>query len=171
MAKLEQRITPEELLAEIKTGKVKNEIVKEYRASDQELALMLQPLFRSGEMTKEEFNKFFMGLPFDDGKAGPQPQPRAHGRASAAEVGRVGEPDQPPAARQSEVAIAEPAPTDDTVPTLDLVDPDLGPPPESGATMEGLEILCRSILARLDALDRRLSHIEEKSANFVSYSN
>ncbi len=42
---------------------MKPEVLKKYKTSDQELAMMLLPLYRRGEMTKEEFNNFFQGIP------------------------------------------------------------------------------------------------------------
>jgi hypothetical protein len=63
MAKLEERVTPTELLDAIRDGALKQELVKKYRTSDQELAMILLPLFRKGELTKEEFNDFFKGVP------------------------------------------------------------------------------------------------------------
>jgi hypothetical protein len=45
----------------IKNGALKNELTKKYRTSDQDLALMLQPLYRQGRLTKDEFNSFFRG--------------------------------------------------------------------------------------------------------------
>ncbi len=62
MAKLEDRITPQYLLTSIRSGAPKIEITKEFRTNDRELAHMLLPLYRSGEMTKEEFNDFFKGV-------------------------------------------------------------------------------------------------------------
>jgi hypothetical protein len=61
MAKLEELVTPTELLSAIKEGAIKQELVKKYRASEQELAMMLLPLYRRGDLTKEEFNAFFKG--------------------------------------------------------------------------------------------------------------
>lgn len=63
MAKLEELVTPTELLDFIRTGAIKSQVVKKYRTSEQELAMMLLPLYRSGELTKEEFNDFFKGVP------------------------------------------------------------------------------------------------------------
>jgi hypothetical protein len=59
MAKLEQLVTPSELLKMIKDGALKSEILKKFKASDQDLAMMLYPVYRGGELTKEEFNDFF----------------------------------------------------------------------------------------------------------------
>ncbi|MCA1960359.1 MAG: hypothetical protein LDL33_06150 [Desulfomonile sp.] len=78
MAKLEQLVTPLELLAAIKDGVLKSDIIKQYRTSDQELAVMLQPLYRAGKMTKDEFNDFFKGLSLKP----PEPPP---GEVSAPE--------------------------------------------------------------------------------------
>jgi hypothetical protein len=63
MAKLEELMTPSELVDAIRDGAAKDELVKKYKASEQELAMMLLPVYRRGEFTKEEFNNFFKGLP------------------------------------------------------------------------------------------------------------
>lgn len=62
MARLEDLVTPTELLDAIRSGWLKDELVKKYRASEQDLALMLQPLYRGGRLTKDEFNDFFKGI-------------------------------------------------------------------------------------------------------------
>ena len=62
MAKLQDLITSSEILEVIKGGMLKSELIKRYRTSDQELAAMLVPLYRGGELTKEEFNNFFIWL-------------------------------------------------------------------------------------------------------------
>ncbi len=49
--------------------------------------MMLLPLYRQGEMTKEEFNKFFQGIPL----SGEQPQ-----AARAEEAVQPKPPDEPP---------------------------------------------------------------------------
>ncbi len=56
-------MTPSELVDAIRDGAAKDELVKTYKASEQELAMMLLPLYRRGEFTKEEFNNFFKGVP------------------------------------------------------------------------------------------------------------
>lgn len=63
MARLEELVTPTELLDAIRDGALKQDLVKRYRTSDQELAMILVPLYRNGELTKEEFNDFFKGVP------------------------------------------------------------------------------------------------------------
>ncbi len=62
MAKLEDQVTPIELLNIIRGGVIKKEVLKQFRTTEQELAKMLLPLYRSGELTMEEFNDFFKGL-------------------------------------------------------------------------------------------------------------
>jgi hypothetical protein len=62
MPKLEELVTPTELLAAVKEGALKQELVKKYKASEQELAMMLLPMYRRGELTKDEFNDFFKGV-------------------------------------------------------------------------------------------------------------
>lgn len=89
MAKLEELVTPTELLDAIRDGTLKQELVKKYRTSDQQLAMILLPLYRNGELTKEEFNDFFKGVP-----------PRSHSSeaesAPADLTGVAGSPDLPP---------------------------------------------------------------------------
>jgi hypothetical protein len=63
MAKLEELVTPTELLDAIRDGALKRELVKKYRTSDQQLAMILLPFYRNGKLTKEEFNDFFKGVP------------------------------------------------------------------------------------------------------------
>ncbi|MGO9569961.1 MAG: hypothetical protein ACLP5H_20715 [Desulfomonilaceae bacterium] len=63
MAKLEELMTPSELVAAIRDGAGKDELVKKHKASEQELAMMLLPVYRKGEFSKEEFNNFFKGIP------------------------------------------------------------------------------------------------------------
>lgn len=64
MAKLEDRVTPSELLEAIRSGAVKSELIKQFRTTDQELAVMLHSLYRKGEVSKEEFNDFFKGVAY-----------------------------------------------------------------------------------------------------------
>ena len=61
MAKLEDKISPVELLNAIRSGRTKEQIVKQYRSSDEEIAMTLLPLYREGQLNKEEFNRFFRG--------------------------------------------------------------------------------------------------------------
>lgn len=62
MAKLEDQVMPSELLDDIRSSAKKSELIKKYRTSDRELAVMLHALYRKGEMSKEEFNDFFKGV-------------------------------------------------------------------------------------------------------------
>ncbi len=62
MAKLVDQVTPPEMLEIIRDGALKNEVIKKFRTSEQELAMMLLPLYRSGTLSKEEFNDFFKGV-------------------------------------------------------------------------------------------------------------
>ncbi|MBM3299484.1 MAG: hypothetical protein FJY85_05990 [Deltaproteobacteria bacterium] len=77
MAKLKEMVTPEELLELVLGGALKNEVIKKYKTSDQELAMMLLPLYRNGDLSKEEFNDFFKGVPV---------KPREHGVAPLPET-------------------------------------------------------------------------------------
>lgn len=62
MAKLGDQVTPSEMLNIIRDGALKNEVIKRFRTSEQELAIMLLPLYRNGTLSKEEFNDFFKGV-------------------------------------------------------------------------------------------------------------
>lgn len=120
MAKLEQLVTPLELLAAIRAGALKSEIVKQYKTSDQELAVMLQPLYRAGKMTKDEFNEFFMGR-------GAKPPSAPAAKTAAADV----KPESEPALEPSDAAAAGPA--------LGAEAPVKTPEPIEQAPMPGLE--------------------------------
>lgn len=66
MAKLEDKISPSALLLAIRSGRLKDEMVREYKTSEEELAMMLLPLYRSGDLSKQEFNRFFRGVPISE---------------------------------------------------------------------------------------------------------
>ncbi len=66
MAKLEDLVTPSEILDVMKDGAVKSDLIKRFKTSDAELAKMLLLLYRGGQLTKEQFNKFFQGLPITE---------------------------------------------------------------------------------------------------------
>jgi hypothetical protein len=84
MARLEDKISPTGLLLAIKSGRLKNEIIKEYRTSEEELAMMLLPMYRSGELSKQEFNRFFRGVPvFEETQEAPLEQDDVEKKAKA----------------------------------------------------------------------------------------
>jgi hypothetical protein len=62
MAKLKDQMTSQELLDLILSGTMKSELIKKHKTSDEELAIMLLPMYRNGDLTKEEFNDFFKGV-------------------------------------------------------------------------------------------------------------
>jgi hypothetical protein len=76
MAKLEELVTPSELLEVIRGGALKNQVIKKYRTSEQELAMMLLPLYRSGDLSKEDFNDFFKGVALAPKEAPPAAGPQ-----------------------------------------------------------------------------------------------
>src|SRR5512143_2301450 len=76
MPKLEELMTPSELVAAIRDGAAKDELLKKYRASEQQLAMMLLPLYR-----KEEFNNFFKGIPLKREEETPTPTASDDGSA------------------------------------------------------------------------------------------
>lgn len=98
MARLEDKISPSALLLAVKSGRLKDEIVREYKASEEEIAMMLLPLYRSGELTKQQFNRFFRGVPiFEETQEVPEekqegplkqtarpPQPKSQGKPKPA---------------------------------------------------------------------------------------
>jgi len=62
MSKTELPLTPERLLADIRAGALKEEIIRTYRTTEAELAGTLSMLYRTGEIAKDEFNEFFKGV-------------------------------------------------------------------------------------------------------------
>lgn len=74
MAKNELRTDGKEIVEAILTGKLKKEIEKEFRISEEELATTLLPLYRAGHLTKEEFNSFFKGKPVQRVQEPPTPE-------------------------------------------------------------------------------------------------
>jgi len=74
MAKLHDLVTPAQLLEEIRNGALKGELIKKYRTAEQEMAVMLLPLYRSGELSKVEFNDFFKGVPLRKQQAPSTPE-------------------------------------------------------------------------------------------------
>jgi hypothetical protein len=77
MAKLEEQVTPTELVEIILDGTAKQDVIKRFRTSDEELALMLSQQYREGQITKDEFNAFFKGLPVPSRHQEPAPGPVA----------------------------------------------------------------------------------------------
>ncbi|MEW6350344.1 MAG: hypothetical protein AB1646_14850 [Thermodesulfobacteriota bacterium] len=69
--KLEDRVSPQELLDAMRSGVLKSALAKKYRASDEDFALMLYPMYRRGELTKQEFNDFFNLIPITSGQEAP----------------------------------------------------------------------------------------------------
>jgi hypothetical protein len=172
MAKLEDLVTPSEILEMIKGGMLKTELIKRYRTSEQELALMLLPLHRGGELTKEEFNNFFKGIPLF--------QPEIPTPAEAIAAPPHEPTDEPVEAVRSPEKIAGKKPANDLVEFNEIAVED-GPEAidaqeepttrqtavrapaaevqkESASGAEALQI----ILAKLDSIDHRLFEIEKK---------
>ncbi len=58
-SKLEDKVSPQDLLSAMRQGTLKNALAKKYKASDEDFAMMLYPMYRRGELTKQEFNDFF----------------------------------------------------------------------------------------------------------------
>ncbi len=102
MAKLEDVVSPSEILEMIKAGALKTELIKRYKTSEQELAMVLVPLYRGGEITKEDFNNFFQGLPLS------QPEMPA-AEAPEAPPPPVQKPVQGPAQEPAQKRTQEPA--------------------------------------------------------------
>ena len=102
MAKVELRLTPERLLDEIRAGSLKDEIIRTYRTNDAELAMMLLPMHRSGQIVKEEFNDFFKGVSLKKDSTPRSVQSRAE---QVAEV-PVPEKDRDQAAAPSRISLS-----------------------------------------------------------------
>jgi hypothetical protein len=155
MAKLEELMTPSELVAAIREGAVKDELVKKYKTSEQGLAMMLLPVYRRGEFTKEEFNDFFKGMPLKN----------------KVETQAASVPDQESIHREeydapSEIFKSLSATTHE--PDIDKpVRSDFGSvprTPEATAAPDptGIENLLEVILAKVTSIENRLSEIEKK---------
>ena len=90
MAKLKDLASPKEVLEAIRGGALKNEVIKKYKTSEQELAKLLLPLYRDGDLSKEEFNDFFKGVPLRPRKTPSEPEAQA--------VASLASEDDPPSA-------------------------------------------------------------------------
>jgi len=166
MAKLEDLVTPSEILEMIKGGMLKTELIKRYRTSEQELALMLLPLHRGGELSKEEFNNFFKGIPLF--------QPDIPGPAEAIVAPSHEPPDKPAEAVRSPGKIVGEKPANDLGEFREITvqngseaigasqpaarTPAVEVQKESASVAEAFQI----ILGKLDSIDHRLSEIEKK---------
>lgn len=74
MPKLEEQVTPTELVEIILSGTPKTDIFKRYKTTDEELALVLSHQYREGNITKDEFNAFFKGQPLPPRVKQPEPE-------------------------------------------------------------------------------------------------
>jgi hypothetical protein len=155
MAKLEELVTPTELVAAIRDGAAKNELVKKYRASEQELAMMLLPLYRREEFTKEEFNNFFKGIPIKREDETRPPEALEDGSAPQIEY-------EPPSeiVRSLSKATEQSESGGDTLPDFDsaALSDEESIVPEPASTDSVLDV----ILAKVTSIDIRLSEIEKK---------
>jgi hypothetical protein len=155
MAKLEELMTPSELVAAIRDGAAKDELVKKYRASEQALAMMLLPLYRRGEFTKEEFNNFFKGIPIKREDETRPPDAPDDGSAPEIEY-------EPPSEIVKSLSgeTGQPENDGDTLPDFDSAaashEESLVPAPA------GIDDVLGVILAKVTSIDIRLSEIEKK---------
>ncbi len=157
----------------IKGGMLKAELIKRYRTSEQELALMLLPLHRGGELTKEEFNNFFKGIPLTP--------PEIPAPAEAIAAPSEEPPDEPVEAVRSPEKIVRKKPANELAGFREVADEN-GPeaagshreeptirqataqPPAVEAQKELASVaeILQTILGKLDSIDHRLSKIETK---------
>ena len=187
MAKLQDLITSSEILEVIKGGMLKSELIKRYRTSDQELAAMLVPLYRGGELTKEEFNNFFKGIPLT--------QPETHAPAAPAASpaqepvnDAVNEPESKPADKPIEiirslqkfigrkVSVNSAQPEESAIQDADEeevtqeIEPviveepvvELVPVDDIQTEPASVPEPLQTIINKLDSIDNRLSEIEKK---------
>jgi hypothetical protein len=152
MAKLEDQVTPAELLNIIRGGTTKKEVIKQFRTSEQELAMMLLPLYRSRELSMEEFNDFFKGVPLkpkeapSDDQAGeesprPEDEPPSQILRSLSAKAEAGDREE-----QKRLALALPeAPLEQTVP--------LEPPPVAPAKAKQEEFEAEEVLEETDVVE------------------
>jgi hypothetical protein len=187
MARLEDLVTPTELLDAIKSGSMKDELIKEYKASEQDLALMLQPLYRRGRLTKDEFNNFFKGImiapqdpseqeaaeehaePNADSHNVPHEMlptaslngaPRVQRTLEAAATDEVTGPEPNPAALEPLPQEPQPFTSSDKADTdseENKEEKEWAAPDSAGVTA-----LLGMIYSRLKSIDERLAHIEKK---------
>jgi hypothetical protein len=183
MAKLEDLITPSEILEVIKGGMLKPELIKRYRTSDQALAAILYPLYRGGELTKEEFNNFFKGVPLIQPET---PAPAAPEASPAQEP--VDEPVNEPVSRTvdkpieiirslqkfigKKVSINSDQPAENAINdaneevAVQEIDPIIEEvvPPVPAIDIERLSVTetLQTIVDKLSSIDDRLSEIERK---------
>ncbi|MEW6112380.1 MAG: hypothetical protein AB1664_09655 [Thermodesulfobacteriota bacterium] len=184
MALFKDRVDPNVLVERAKAGALKSEIEKDYKISDEELAMILLPLYRKGELTKDQFNDFFRGLPI---------KPAPESAAQATEGPSIGDtvPEMAVAEEpevEAEIVAEEPEPESELAPEPALASPpeveeevpaELEPaaqapeppaekpqeePPEPASRMDfrTLENILKRIWKRLDVIDRRLGEIEKK---------
>ena len=188
MAKLKDQISPQELMELILGGTMKSELIKRFRTSDEELAIMLLPLYRSGDITKEEFNDFFKGAALTPRQRLQQEEvsarvpsqedlpPSEIVRSLAAEQRETAE--EPPPRQVAQAPVEYPAtgaveaqPQPETALfgvgefAMPLADDSMEP--GAGESLEREEaskhmFLIERILKRLDSIDRRLAAIEGK---------
>jgi len=189
MAKLEDQVTPSELLQAIRAGARKNELIKKYRSSDGELASMLHPLFRSGKMSAGEFNDFFKGVPLRQPQPPASPAHEEHRAATNEDLPpsqiveslsktapRAPEPAPEPEAKPSpkpetkaDAQPPEPPPVAPPPPPLSEPEAEEAPVAASIRTegalpgdSAGVSALLDMIFTKLNSIDGRLAEIERK---------
>ncbi|MEW6533811.1 MAG: hypothetical protein AB1473_23475 [Thermodesulfobacteriota bacterium] len=180
MALFKDRVDPNVLVERAKAGALKSEIEKDYKISDEELAMILLPLYRKGELTKDQFNDFFRGLPI---------KPAPESAAQATEGPSIGDtvPEMVVAEEpevEAEIVPEEPEPEPEPAlasapeveeevpaelePAAQAPEPpaekpqEESPEPASRMDFRSLENILKRIWKRLDVIDRRLSEIEKK---------
>jgi len=168
MAKLEDLATPSEVLEMARSGSMKAELIKKFKTSEQELAVMLLASYRRGDMTKEEFNNFFKGVPLSHTE---MPDPGVPGQVEIdrpseivrslksveqkTEDDKIHDKDGPVGdAPETAMVLQEELPVEESSPGAPPVDVEDKP----GSVAETLE----AILAKLASIDNRLSGIEKK---------
>jgi hypothetical protein len=184
MALFKDRVDPNVLVERVKAGALKSEIEKDYRISDEELAMILLPLYRKGELTKDEFNDFFRGLPI---KRAQEPaaqategasigdtvpemavaeEPEVEAEMISEEPSAEAEPEaEPPPPSPPEVQEEAPAELEPAAPAPEPPaekPPEEPPEPASRMDFRSLENILKRIWKRLDVIDRRLGEIEKK---------
>lgn len=155
MARFEELMTPSELVATIREGAVKDELVKKYKVSEQALAMMLLPLYRGGEFSKEEFNNFFRGIAL-----------KHDAETSSTVLSEDGSTAQIPYEPPSEIVRslskeARPSESDEFTASA-LETPDRSSNESAAPESAESEDLLQVILAKVTSIDTRLAEIEKK---------
>ena len=160
MARNDDEINPTMVVDAIKDGLVKNQIIHDYRISDEELAMILLPQFRKGRLTKQEFNDFFKGLPVNRELQTPLELLTGEARLEDLQPPKDVDPIDRPVKQEKPPSISE-AVAVETTPSSEST-PKSTPAPGGGKAAAQTRAILDKIFSKLDAIENRLERIEDK---------